>query len=121
MAVVKEAFDVTLIPQHVFENKRSYEAAVYAIELLNKLLKYQKEGWITIDEGIMQEPVFDIDYDDEDFQVSAMTDDGRVIFIGDVHGGPNCDKVYLTKKIVREWFNRYRFIRKANVKNLMGV
>jgi len=119
--IVNKPFDVTLIPQHVFESKRGYMAAVYAIELLNKLLEYQKGGWVTIDEGIMKEPVFRIDYDDEDFQVSVETEDGRVVFVGDVHGGPNCDKVYLTKKVVREWFNRYRFIRKVNVKNLMGV
>lgn len=120
MAVVTKFFDPKLIPFHVFENARSYEAAVLCVELLNKFLKFQREGYVVLDNGHVNTHVFDVTVSNTDFQMSRITSSrSRILFVGDVHGGPNCDKVYLTKKVVREWWNQYRFVRKSHIKNLL--
>jgi len=127
MAVLKKPFDVKLIPFVAFENARSYEAAVYAVEKVNEVLKYLKQGYLVLEKGRLHKPGFEINYTGKTFSVYSFTDDGtdkigcRTYMVGHCLGGPNEDLVYVTKKEIREWFGSYRFIKKADVKNLLKV
>lgn len=125
--IVTKPFDVTKIPRCYFENQRSYEAAVYGIELMNKVLKLKKEGYLVMEDGKVFDPGFEIHCTKKSFQAYAFECDGmstkgcRIFFIGSTLGGPNYDKAYVTKKEMREWFKKYRFIKKSDILNLLKV
>lgn len=127
MAVLKKPFDVKLIPFVAFENARSYEAAVYAVELVNEILKYMKQGYLVMDNGAIFNAGFEINYSKSTFSMYGFENDGndkigcRIFLIGHCTGGPKEDLIYCTKKEIREWFKKYRFIKKTDIKNLLKV
>lgn len=103
----------------LFENARSYEAAVYAVEMVNKVNRLVAEGWKVVDDGVICTPVFDIVNTKTEFGLYIMAGDHcRVWIVGDVTSGED-DLIYCTKKSINNHIGKLRFIRKANIKNLL--
>lgn len=127
MAILKKPFDVKLIPFCAFENARSYEAAVYAVEQVNKVLALVKQGYLVLEDGALFNPGFEINYSKTTFSMYGFENDGtdkvgcRVWLVGHCKGGPNYDLNYVTKKEIKDWFKKYRFIKKSNILNLLKV
>lgn len=124
--ILTKPFDTKLIPLKAFENARSYEAAVFGVEMMNSVLKLKKEGWLIMEDGKIIDPGFEVTYTENTFHAYGREYDGqgktktcRIFFIGDVTNDEG--KAYVTKKDMREWFKRYRFVRKRDIRNLLKV
>lgn len=121
MAKIK-MFDKSLVRREVFVNQRCYEAALFSIDCVNKLHGYMNAGYVILDQdeessGIIK-PVFEIDTT-VDFSLVLVHSAGcRYSIVGCCHGGPDNALVYITKRDVKEWFKRFKFVRKEHILNL---
>lgn len=106
-----EILDPSVFKPEMFHNKRSYEAALYAVAICNNIIKKSKAGYLVLHYEQVVTPAFRIDDDGLFIQDSENC---RTQFIGDVRHGES-GKTWSTKKDVREFFKLWRICKITNV------
>lgn len=105
------------IDSSLFHGDPSYKAALYAIEVCNELIDCHNSGHIVFHYDDIIKPEFELRYDkDNNFKELLLKDSERswVCIIGDiVHEQSN--KIYCTKKEVREFFKHWKVAEVINV------
>lgn len=107
--------NLKLINPEAFTNKRSYEAAVYAATICNRMFELSKQGHIILEYENLVKPEFRIDLDDEGNFTGLVLKDGEnacVMIVGDEQLN---DKIYCLKRTIREYFKLWRVCRITNV------
>lgn len=113
-------FQSDKISPEAFANKTSYNAAKWATEVCNKMLKLQKEGNQFFFEDNPLKLVFKFDCGDG-FEISLKSSEqAHILFVGDVQACVGDSwKVWCTKKDLTEFFKRFRFIPKGQFKSVV--
>lgn len=105
--------DLKLINREAFANQRSYEAALYAGQIVNQMIRRSNQGDIIFEYENLVKPDFNIEVDkDGNFQFLTLRDgeNCKVMLIGWTGG-----KVVCTKREIREYFKLWRIAKITNV------
>lgn len=105
-----EALDPKVFKPELFENKRCYEAALYAVSICNNIIAKANSGHLVLEYEQIVKPKFEID---EDGLFVRDSEHSRVWIIGDMTNDK--DKIYCTKRDVREYFKLWRICKITNV------
>lgn len=98
-----------VLEEKYFENKNSFKAALYALDICIAIQEKAKLNYKIIDEGEVSDIKFNFKRGNE------LIMNNTWIF-GDVRGlHDSCNTVYVTKKAVREYLSRYNFIEPKNI------
>jgi hypothetical protein len=100
-----------------FAGINSYKAYLYAQTQIIKLIDLQAEGSIILDgKSVIKGKYF---INNESLEIGIKENSGKAVFItlivGCTHGGPNYDKVYITKKTVNEYLSRISVINPSHI------
>lgn len=113
-------FNKDLVKREDFANTTSYNAAIWAGEICNKMLNVQQRNNQFFFEGEPLVVKFEFDYNG--FEISLKSDEtSYVCFVGDQHhlDNDNFWKVWCTKKELTEFFKRFKFTPKAQFKSVV--
>lgn len=113
-------FDPSKCKREHFANTRSYEAAMWAGEMCNRMLDLKASGNTFFFEGDVIDPCFRIGYG-QNFEISLeLHENGYLVFVGDVQDEVKGEwKVWCTKKSLTEFFKRFKFISPGQYKSLI--
>lgn len=107
--------DVSLVNRRMFANTRSYQAAVHAINICNKIIDKMDSGYLVFKNGYLYSPVFLLNISPYSLELLERTSaNTRVLVIGDElneYGLISC-----TKKHVNAYFGDYGYTHKRNLK-----
>jgi hypothetical protein len=111
--------DLKLIQRESFCNQRSYEAAIYAATIINRMLALSKQGHLILSYENVVKLNARIELDAlGEFQFIMIGDheEANVMLVGDetMEFG-DTSKIYCTKKTIREFFKLWRVCRITNV------
>lgn len=104
-----------LINREAFANQRSYEAAVYAATICNRMFELSKQGHIILEYENLVKLEFRIDLDDEGNFTALLLKDGENAYVMIIGDEVLEDKIYCTKRNVREFFKLWRVCRITDV------
>ena len=108
--------NLKLINRDAFNSKRSYEAALYAGEVINAMLHASKNGSIILsyENVIKLDAAIELDENGQ-FQAIVIKDSeySKTLIVGDET--TDNDKIYCTKRNIREFFKLWRVCRVINV------
>lgn len=107
----KKKIDINVIKKEDFENKISYNAALHAVELINRVIDFYNKGYWLVKEDLIK----------TNFIVKPSTENNHFELLEEFEGQYRnwvigdtlslCgEKVYLTKKSVNEYFKDRRYI-----------
>lgn len=136
MAKLKQ-LDTKLIKPEFFVNKRSYEAALYAVEVCNKIIRRHNSGDIVFEYENLIKPEFELRFNKAGIFEGLFLKDGEgcwVWIVGDVRqdGTPIIGEyktiigyepglIECTKREIREYFKLWRVAKIANVSKVTDL
>lgn len=113
--------DITRVTRDAFIGKRAYEAALYAVEIINTMIERANAGDIIFEYEQLVRPQFEMRFDENDEFSELVLRDGEnciVVIVGDVtFGGHIC----CTKKHIREYFKLWRVAKITNVDRVIDL
>ena len=126
----RQLLDVKLVTREAFHNQRSYEAALYAVQICNKMIRRSNAGDIIFEFEQLVKPEFRIDVDKDGAFTDLILKDGENCYVSIV-GSETMDdtpvyddgvlicympgKIYCTKREIREYFKLWRIATITNV------
>lgn len=119
----RKLLDIKLVTRESFHNKRSYEAALYAVAICNKIITRTNAGDIVFEYENLVAPDFEIDsYPDGTFEGLYVQDSEscKVQIVGDVEDGVS-GLIYCTKRDIREFFQLWRIATITNVNKVCNL
>lgn len=123
MAKLKK-LDTRKITADAFDGTRSYGAALWAIDICNHIIERVNAGDIVFEYENLVVPKFELRWHKDGRFEGLYTNDGEnavVQIVGDVLGGPNLEKIYCTKKDIREYFKLWRVAKVVNVSRVTDL
>lgn len=107
--------DVSLVNRRMFANTRSYQAAVHAINICNKIIDKIDNGYLVFKNGYLHSPIFTLNVVPHRLELlERMSSNMDIIVIGDEHNGEGL--ICCTKGQVNAYFGNYGYTHKRNLK-----
>lgn len=123
--------ELELITRNAFNTQRSYEAALYAATIINRLRQFSKQGYLILNyENVVKLDAKIVLDDEGQFQYIVIGDHEKanVMLVGDEsvtcagkRGEPDSEKIYCTKKTIREFFKLWRVCQITNVLKAVDI
>lgn len=102
--------DRTLVKPASFHNQRSYNAALFAVDVINNIIEKHNTGYIILNYEKLIKPEFGM-YLGKNGECTAIwfrnSTHSVTCFVGDVHDGVT-DLIYCTKRDIKEYFALWR-------------
>jgi len=112
-----DLFDTALIDRSHYSSNRTYQAAIYAMECMNRVIEFHNKGYGILFEGAWVVPSFKFDPEDGGM-CWAHSKTCTLSFVGDCHEGPNYEFIYVTKKQMKEFFSDFVVVERKHMKKV---
>ena len=111
------------VTRQSFHNQRSYEAALYTVEIINHMIHRSNQGDIIFEYEKLVKPNFEMDFYDDGTFAGLFIRDGencRIELVGDVTDAES-GLIYVTKRDIREYFKLWRVAKIVNVNKVTDL
>lgn len=115
--------NATNVTRKSFHNQRSYEAALYAVEIVNHMIHRSNQGDIIFEYERLVTPNFEMDFFEDGSFAGLFVRDSescRVEIVGDVTDSAS-GLIYVTKRDIREYFKLWRVAKIVNVNKVTDL
>lgn len=113
--------DVKRVTRDAFTNQTSYKAGLYAVEIINHMIHRANLGDIIFEYEQLVRPEFELWFDEHDTFTSVVLRDGENTIVTIVGDQTLDDKIYCTKRDIREYFKLWRVAKIANVSRVIDL